>query len=47
MFEYIINYIIAKYKVQNFNKFFVFGTDNENISIIVFAGFEFRVVRIN
>lgn len=34
MFEYIINYIINKYKVQNFNKFFVFGSDNENISII-------------
>lgn len=34
MFEHIINYIIAKYKVQNFNNFFVFGSDNENVSII-------------
>ena len=34
MFDYIVNKIVKKYKIGNFNTFFVFGMENENISLI-------------
>ena len=34
MFDYIVNKIVKKYNISNFNTFFVFGMDNENISLL-------------